>query len=184
MKWLVFRSCPVNPDVIWPRNRCPSIRHKRFTLRTLVIAVAIIALMVAFRFELLELIVGWIYLSTVLTFVAAFLIARFCKPPCTTLWYLIFAPAFTLSAYTCFARYRITASIHDSFFPRKLPYPDHLIIQTEQYWRTPISEIPPSSIDIHGGMMETLAIVNSFAIISAAIAGMALGAAITRRSAR
>ena len=171
-------------DVIWPKNWCPKIKHKRFTLRTLGITIAIMSMVIAFRFELLEIVSGWLCLSTILVFVSAFLIARYCKPPRAILWYFIFAPAFLLSGYACFAKYRIAASISDSLFPRNLPYPDLLIIQIERYWRTPPSEMPPNSIDIHGGMVETLAIVESSAIIGAAIAGLALGAAISHQSAR
>ena len=147
-------------------------------------AIAIFSVAVVYRFELLEVLSRWIYATTIFAFICGFLIARYVRLPKSKLWLVVAVPLSFVSVYACFARHRINASSNDASFPRNFPYPDNMIIESEQYWRTPPEKLPPDTIDFHGGMIETIAIIEWSAIICASIAGFMMGAAILRRSAR
>ena len=161
-----------------------NIEHRiQFSLRILLIALVGCSIAIVFRLELLELLDRWFMLSTILAFICGLLICRHVRFPRSNVWWIAFVLLAVVCVYACFARHRIDAPVIDAGFPRGFPYPDNMIIRSAQYWAQPLEGVPPGSIDFHGGMIETLAIAQWSAIISALLTGLSAGAAIRSKNA-
>ena len=151
------------------------VSKRRFSIRTLMVLMAVIAVAIVFRFELHAFIYRWIYLSAFTGFVISFLLSRYFEFRRLRFWFFAAVPFVCLSLYACLARYRVDRAYRDSMFPRTFPYPDRIILQMESFFRTPPEELPPNTIDFHGGMMETMEVIHWTAIIAAVLAGWMLG---------
>ena len=162
-----------------------NIEHRsQFSLSCLLVGVAVFSVALVFRLEFLEFLDRCFFLSTVLAFVCGFLVCRYITFPRSNAWWMTFVFMAVVCIYACFAKYRMNASVIDIGFPRDLPYPDKMIIQSVQYWAQPLETVPPGSIDFHRGMTETLAIAQWSAIISAVVTGISAGAAVRPRRRR
>ena len=99
-------------------------------------------------------------------------------------WLVLRIPVVTLMIYVNFALIRLKSGLTDSGpFSLGFPYPDQIITWLEMYFRRPPEKAPPYSIDMHGGMIETVAIITLAAIITAILGGLSLGTSATEKDA-
>ena len=175
----------MNPDVITLRSsRGVSIKQNQFSLRSLALLVALVAIALLFRNQLTGVTLRWGVVVTLPAFLASFALARYSPLTVSKRWLVLRIPMLILMAYANFALIRLKSALTGSGpFPLSYPYPDRILTWLEICFRRPPDKTPPYSIDMHGGMIETVAIITLTAIITAILGGLSLGASATRKNA-
>ena len=159
-------------------------KRNQFSLNSLALLVAFVSIVLVFRHQLIGLTLRWGVALTFPVFLASFGLARCWPLMFSRSWLVLRIPVVTLMIYVNFALIRLKSGLTDSGpFPLGFPYPDQIITWLEMCFRRPPEKAPPYSIDMHGGMIETVAIITLAAIITAILGGLSLGTSATEKDA-
>jgi hypothetical protein len=154
----------------------------RFGIRTLFVAVLLVAICAAFPLPLIF--VAWrVPLTGPVMLFAAFLVVRILSRSSmhqeakrrATLsgWFAAWLALLTL-ALLLFVRHRWVDGHNDPAWPRPFPYPDLFLLETHD-WLDCLNPPPADSFKIHGEYYTVLLGINSFVIIACGLQGAVCG---------